>query len=464
MARKGLTAKKLENLAGKRRNHAIRLWEGGRTGFGVKVSAAGRLTFFQSYSSPAGTIDERGKDISGKRRFMTLGTFSKAYGLAKARDDATEARALLHKGIDPQEKVKADRKQASGRAQAEAARGTMASVAALMLWYFKRKKRTDRYINDVRRAWRRDVFPIIPREKKAADVTPQDIREILHRPLSRKAEQSGRTLRASLHLAFKLAMRADHDPRNLNGKVKFEVTSNPVEPVPMDATAKPRNRELSFDEIGRVWNDIPQSADYPLDTLLIRLLLALGGQHITELREATWDEFDFENGRWLIRADRHKNRTRDHLLPIRTIADGLLRELHELTGHSRYLFPQISRDSQPMRIERPGIIIQGYHAWREKQGAKAMEPFTAADLRRTCTTRMHEIGISKFMTNHLHNHDFSGVSAKHYDRWDYWEEKQIAMAAWDSALKSAIVGKAILTEMIRASVRSEATSPESKAF
>ncbi|MFV8834739.1 tyrosine-type recombinase/integrase [Aquisalimonas sp. APHAB1-3] len=460
MARKGLTAKKLDNVAGKRQKSATRLWDGDGSGFGAKVSAAGRVTFFQFYYAPAGTVDEKGQDISGKRRFMTLGTYSDAYGLADARKGADAARALLDKGKDPQQHARTERERATREQKQAAQRGTVAGVLALLLWRFRRKGRTRRYIHDARRAWHRDVFPEIPREKKAADVTPQDIRRVLHRPLSRGSEHSARTLRATLHLAFKLAMQSDHDPRNLSSKVEFRTTANPVEAVPLAVEVNAKDRELSFPEIGRVWHEMGESTANPMDTLLIRLLLALGGQHITELREATWSEFDLDAGRWLIRAERHKNRTRDHLLPINKTADALLRELHTMRGRADYLFPQVRKPHLPMRVERPGAIIAALLEWQARLG-KPMDKFTAADFRRTCKTRMHEIGIPKATTNHLHNHDFAGVSAKHYDRFDYWSEKQRAMTAWDIALRAAIDGKPVPEAECRAAMRWQDGTPTS---
>ena len=437
MAKKGLTAKKLDTVQGKRRQSATRLWDGDGSGFGAKVSAAGRVSFFQFYYAPAGTVDEKGQDISGKRRFMTLGTYSDQYTLGDARKDSQAARALLDQDLDPQEHAREQRERRTQQKRQEAQRGTVAGMLALLLRHFRTNGRTRRYIHDARRAWHRDVLPVLARDKKAAEVTAQDVRRIIHRPLDRGSDHSARTLRASLHLAFKLAMQADNDPRNLKSAIQFRVQTNPVEAVPLDVQVTPGERELSFNEIGRLWREVEHATPHPSDALLIRLLLALGGQHITELREARWSEFDLTAGRWLIRADRHKNRNRDHLLPINANSAKLLQTLHVLTGGKGYLFPQVRNPNKPMRVERPGSIVGSLLDHMERQGGP-MEKFTAADFRRTCKTRMHEIGIPKDTTNHLHNHDFGGVSAKHYDRWHYYDEKKRAMQAWDIALNAAI--------------------------
>lgn len=459
---KGINAKGLDALQGKRQTAVKRYWDGDGTGFGVKVSAAGSVTFFQFYYAPPGTVDKKGKDRSGQRRFMTLGTYP-SMGLAEARKKAAEQRELLEQGKDPQEHARTEQQRETRRKQAEARRGSVGSVLALMLRDYRRRGRSLRYMQDAQRAWHRDVFPVIPRDRKAAEVTAKDIQHVLHRPLSRGSEHSARTLRATLHRAFRLAIRADNDPRNLSAQVEFRITSNPVEDVPLTVEVNAKDRELSFPEIGRVWHDIGESAANPVDALLIRLLLALGGQHITELREATWSEFDLSAGRWLLRAERHKNRTRDHLLPINETADALLRELYTMTGSGAYLFPQLLKPHKPMRLERPATIISDLLRWQAQRG-EAMHKFRAADFRRTCKTRMHEIGIPKATTNHIHNHDFGGVSAKHYDRFDYWGEKRRAMAAWDIALQAAVAGEPVPEARCRAALRWTDDAPALEAI
>ncbi|MDQ2069194.1 tyrosine-type recombinase/integrase [Natronospira bacteriovora] len=447
MARKGISAKKLDNLEGKRRDSATRLWDGDGSGFGVKVSAAGRLSFFQFYYAPEGTTDKDGNDISGKRRFLTLGTYP-AMTLGEARTAALKQRKLVDQGVDPQEHAREQREQARRENRKRAERGTLAGVAALYMRHMRSRARSREYIDAVRRGWHRDVFPVVSRETKAAEVTAEDIQLILHRPLSRNAEHTARVLRANLHKAFKLAIQADHDPRNLGNPIKFKVTHNPVADVPLEVHVTPGDRELSFDEIGRVWREVDRATPYPSDALLIRLLLALGGQHVREVREADWAEFDLAGRQWLMKAARHKNRTRDHLVPLNHCALEVLDELRILTGGRGYLFPQVRRLEKPMRAERPGVIVRALLDDMEKRG-EPMDKFTAADFRRTCKTRMHEIGIPKTTTNQIHNHDFGGVSAKHYDRYDYWAEKQRAMTAWDIALRAAIKGKSISTAACR---------------
>jgi integrase len=57
-----------------------------------------------------------------------------------------------------------------------------------------------------------------------------------------------------------------------------------------------------------------------------------------ELRKARWEEIDVHSARWRIPAQRMKGRIL-HIVPLSTQALSQLARLHQLTGHSEFLFP-----------------------------------------------------------------------------------------------------------------------------
>lgn len=87
--------------------------------------------------------------------------------------------------------------------------------------------------------------------------------------------------------------------------------------------------------------------NYPAPDSRIGLkLLAILFCRPSELREATWAEFDFENALWNIPEQRMKKR-REHIIPLPTQAMQLLNELKPLSGQSEYLFPSRSNSHKP---------------------------------------------------------------------------------------------------------------------
>lgn len=67
---------------------------------------------------------------------------------------------------------------------------------------------------------------------------------------------------------------------------------------------------------------------------------------------------------------------------------------------------------------------------------KNIQPFTPRDIRRTFKTLAGAMGISSEMRDRLQNHKMLGVSSKHYDRYDYWKEKQALILEWENKINS----------------------------
>ncbi|WP_373357909.1 tyrosine-type recombinase/integrase [Acinetobacter lactucae] len=87
--------------------------------------------------------------------------------------------------------------------------------------------------------------------------------------------------------------------------------------------------------------------NYPtLDSRIGLKLLAILFCRPSELREATWAEFDLENALWNIPEQRMKKR-REHIIPLPSQAVELLNELKSLSGQSEYLFPSRSNSNKP---------------------------------------------------------------------------------------------------------------------
>ncbi len=77
-------------------------------------------------------------------------------------------------------------------------------------------------------------------------------------------------------------------------------------------------------------------------------------------------------------------------------------------------------------------------------GTKPFKKFTPRDLRRTCKSRMGEIGVPKLIRDRLHNHALQDVSSRHYDRYDYLPEKRQAMQTWNGYLQAVIAGSKVV--------------------
>lgn len=68
------------------------------------------------------------------------------------------------------------------------------------------------------------------------------------------------------------------------------------------------------------------------------------------------------------------------------------------------------------------------------------EPPTPHDLRRTFRTRLPQLGVAADIRDRLMNHIPTDVGTKHYDRYQYLDEKRGALKAWQSSLQSILGG------------------------
>ena len=82
-------------------------------------------------------------------------------------------------------------------------------------------------------------------------------------------------------------------------------------------------------------------------TRLAMKLMALTFVRTSELIGAKWAEFDLENARWDIPAERMKMRT-PHIVPLARQALEVLEMLRDLTGNNEWLFPGDQNAAQPM--------------------------------------------------------------------------------------------------------------------
>jgi len=64
-----------------------------------------------------------------------------------------------------------------------------------------------------------------------------------------------------------------------------------------------------------------------------------------ELRKAKWADFDLHNAEWRFVASKTDP---DHIVPLSRQALAILRDLHQLTGASQYVFPGARSAKRPM--------------------------------------------------------------------------------------------------------------------
>jgi len=148
---------------------------------------------------------------------------------------------------------------------------------------------------------------------------------------------------------------------------------------------------------------------------------------------ARWDEIDRERGTWTVPPERMKRSMRSHwadlpnVVPLSAQALDVLARAHKLSGSSPFVFPgrkpekPWSETAIDHEIHRPTTL-----ALLRAQG---VERFNLHDLRRTATTLMTAAGTPPHVVDRVLGHVPSGVTAEHYDQYQYAREKREALDA-----------------------------------
>ncbi|OHZ02873.1 tyrosine-type recombinase/integrase [Salinicola sp. MIT1003] len=261
----------------------------------------------------------RYKKPDGKWSWIGLGSYPDVSGSA-AREKAAESKADAANGENP-----IISKQERKARELEASNSTFEAIA--IEWYQgKRQSWSDGTSSRVQGALEKHVFPVFGK-RAYREIKPMEWLEFL-RELERTGiiEQTSR-IRGICKDVYDLAWvtgRADYNP--LEGLHKH-LTTRRAE----------NYSHVSRDELPALLRAIsayPHADDVRLGLFLLSRLAV----RPSELREARWDEFDFDKALWTIPAHRMKRR-REHVVPLPEQAIDALQHLQRLTGYQPLLFP-----------------------------------------------------------------------------------------------------------------------------
>lgn len=193
-------------------------------------------------------------------------------------------------------------------------------------------------------------------------------------------------------------------------------------------------RALSANELAAYWRHLDQVSNATVRTFL-RVALLLGGQRIAQLARLRDTDINLESRIITLQDSKGRDgKPRDHLLPLTERVQQILADAPQVGSAEGWIFTTAGRAS--LRPETVSTAVAEYSAWLEKNAS--IKPFSARDLRRTCETRLAELGVSKQVRAQLLSHGISGVQAKHYDCYEYLPEKREALTRWEAYLQGLL--------------------------
>jgi len=354
-----------------------------------------------------------------KRKTLAFGVYP-TVPLAEARKRREKAREQLSKGIDPNA-AKREEKQV----KADLAANTFELVARAWL---KKTAVTRKEItqNRITTLLEHDVFPYIG----GLPINTLGPRDVLNKAL-RKIEARGSVDTA--HRAKQICGRIFRYGVAV-GLAERDVTSDlrgALAEIPKShfaAITEPK-------QAGELMRSIYGYTGHP-STVGALKLAPLVFVRPGELRKAEWVEIDLEGAEWRIPGAKMKMGV-DHIVPLSTQALAILRSVHPITGHGRYVFPSLRSDERPMSENTINAALRGM--------GYSKDIHTAHGFRATARTILDEVlGERVDHIEHQLAHTVKDPNGRAYNRTAHRPARKKMMQRWADYLDKLRTGAEII--------------------
>jgi len=338
--------------------------------------------------------------FQGKGKTLALGTYPDVL-LAKARERHAEARRLLAEGIDP-----AAEKQISVR--------TFESVARA--WYERWKVgRHHQYAFYVLKRLETDIFPSIGTQP-VSEVPASAFREAVQKIEQRGAAEIAKRVLQNCAQIMRYAVANDLAERNPVADVR---------PADILKARKKRNHpRVTAKELPALLQAINAYAGSE-HTVLALKLMALTFVRTSELIGARWPEFNFEDARWDIPAERMKMKT-PHVVALSTQAIEVLERLKEISFSRELVFPGDVIPHKPMSNNT--LLFALY-----RMGYRSR--MTGHGFRGVASTILHEQGFAHEHIELQLAHEERDDTSAAYNYALYLKPRAEMMQAWANYLE-----------------------------
>lgn len=358
----------------------------------------------------------RYKKPDGKWSWLGLGSYGKgSHQLTgvQARKKAAELLDDAAQGKNP-----LATKRARRAAEIEAANNTFEHLARE--WYAtKRKTWTEGTAVRTIGALELHVFPVFGK-RPFISIMPMEWMEFL-----RRMEQTGIIEQTS---RVRGMCREIYDLARVTGRAQY----NPLEGLHKFLQTRPAENyaHVSVEELPALLRAIRSygTADVRIGLQLLSMLAC----RPSEIREASWEEFDLEAAQWLIPADRMKRR-REHLVPLPRQAVELLGDLRLLTGTYPLLFPGRSDTTKP-RSNTVFLMALRRLGYEGRQ--------TGHGFRHLASTILNENGFDPQHVEAQLSHVKEGVRGV-YDKSTYLEQRREMMQWYADHLDKLAAGNVV---------------------
>jgi integrase len=273
----------------------------------------------------------------GKEKALAIGVYP-VITLAKAREQRLEAQRLIENGLDPGLVRKQQKIEERERRKASELDATQTFIKAAESW-MGTQHWVGKHARDVANSLKHHACPALG-DKPMASISKAQVRAVLLGVQDAGRIETAHRVHQRLRAIFKWAVDRDWCEHNHAAELEgilAPVKATKMQHIPLDEFPEfLRRLEVNEARLHRVtW--------YALHLVIHTFV------RTSELKGATWSEFDLEAKLWRIPAERMKIKTAgDHLVPLSRQVVELLEGLHEITGSGELVFPGDRNPKQPM--------------------------------------------------------------------------------------------------------------------
>ena len=308
-------------------------------GLALRVSPQGRKSWIQRIR------------IDGKQTALPVGAYP-SLSLADARAIAQDNTKAIAQGRNPQE----DKRQAKQDASAPAV-PSFADVALAVHELNAPSWSNSKHSHEWIQSLKTHAFPTLGR-KPVSEITTGDVMTVLE-PLWNNKPVTAKRINQRLATVFDYSIAKNWRETNPAGRSVSKALPKPSRTVNHHAAAP-------YSDVPEILRKVRESDESELIKLGFEYGI-LTAARTGEIRQASWDEINWECQTWEIPASHTKMR-RPHRIPLSTRAMEILERAKELTGGDGLVFPGKTASLMYHRaflslLERLGIDVT-YHGMR----------------------------------------------------------------------------------------------------
>jgi integrase len=346
--------------------------------------------------------------FDGKEKLLSFGTYPEVT-LASARERRDNARKLLanEPPIDPSEKRQKE------KAEKVANKSNTFELWAKKWWQHWQSGKSPRHAGYVKRRLEADIYPNIGK-LPINDIEAHQVVDTVKAIAERGALDIAKRAHQTIGQVFRYAIA-----HNKESKAKRNPASEIKPSDIIESRQKQNYARVEIKELPQLLRALESSKSQPLTRLAVKLI-SLTFVRTTELIEAKWSEFDFDEKQWRIPAERMKMKM-PHIVPLSKQSIQTLETIKAISGQCELVFPNQNDYSKPMSNNTilKALEIAGYK-----------HRMTGHGFRGIASTALHEQGFE-----HLHielqlaHQERSQVSAA-YNHALYLKQRILMMQHW----------------------------------